>query len=72
MPKIKKVAVEAAKKLHSKLKKEDLEKLLKLAFAINPEENSKEESKEGESAVTYDEKKFKAISELIVPKHAHA
>ena len=46
MPKIKKVAVEAAKMLFNKIKKEALEKLLKLTFAIN--NSNPEESKEGE------------------------
>lgn len=71
MPKIKKVALEAAKKFHSKFQKEELEKLLKLSFALSNDDNSKEESKEGETAVNYDEKKFKTMIDLITPKHSH-
>ena len=64
MPKIKKVAVEAAKMLFNKIKKEALEKLLKLTFAIN--NSNPEESKEGDP--NYDQKKFKTFIDLVTPK----
>ena len=71
MPKIKKVAVEAAKKFHAKFQKEELEKILKIAFALPIETNPEEESKEGENNLNYDEKKFKTMVDLITPKHSH-
>ena len=45
-----------------------MEKLLKLSFANVLDENSKEESKEGEFAVNYDEKKYKVIIDLVTKK----